>query len=77
MELKDSIKMGMVVQLNPELCKNPMLAGCMMIVTEPKSFGAQGYIQCTGQNGEIGGQAYYRATWNEMEFVGYAQFVID
>ena len=62
----------MVVQLDPEKCKNPMLAACMMTVSEPKSWGAQGYIQSTGEGGKMGGQAYYRATWEEMELVGCA-----
>ena len=61
---------GEIVQLNPETCRNPMLAGCMMTVTEPKSFGAQGYVQCTGEDGKMGGQAYYRATWDEMDRTG-------
>lgn len=66
---------GHVVQLNPETVKNPMFANCMMVVTECKSWGAQGYVQGLGENGEPGGQAYYRATWEEMEFVGFATYV--
>lgn len=61
---------GEIVQLHPEKCRNPMLAGCLMTVTEPKSFGAQGYVQCPGENSKMGGQAYYRATWEEMERTG-------
>lgn len=67
-----------IVQLHPELCRNKMLAGCMMTVTEPKVFGAQGYVQCTGKDGKPGGQAYYRATWEEMESTGgVSPFVIQ
>lgn len=69
------LKPGMVVQLSPSV-SNPMFAGCMMIVTEPKSFGAQGYVQSLGENGKPGGQAYYRAKWEEMEWVGNAQWLI-
>jgi hypothetical protein len=43
-----------------------MFAGCMMTVTEPKGWGAQGYVQALGHDGKPGGQAYYRATWEEM-----------
>lgn len=68
---------GDVVQLNPATCRNQMLAACMMTVTELKSFGAMGYVQCTGKDGEVGGQAYYRAHWEEMEFVGPAPFVVS
>ncbi|MGC4002838.1 MAG: hypothetical protein QM811_06790 [Pirellulales bacterium] len=49
-----------------------------MTVTEPKPWGAQGYVQSLGENGEIGGQAYYRATWGEMEQTnGHAPFLIE
>jgi len=68
---------GQLVQLNPETVKNKMFAACIMVVTEPKSFGAQGYVQGLGENGEPGGQAYYRATWEEMEIVGVAEWVSE
>lgn len=58
-----------VVQLN-ENCKNPMLRFCFMTVTEPKSFGAMGFIQCTGENQQVGGRAYYRAGFDEMDLIG-------
>lgn len=61
---------GEVVQLSPETVKNPMFAGCFLVVTEPKAFGCQGYVQSLGQNGEPGGQAYYRPAWEEMEPLG-------
>jgi len=60
-----------VVQLSPDV-GNPNFAGCFMIVTEPKKFGAQGYVQVLGPDG---GRAYYRAKWEEMEFIGVAAFV--
>jgi len=51
---------------------NPMFAYCFMTVTEPKSWGAQGFVQALGENGEPGGKAYYRAKFQDMEFVGHA-----
>ena len=68
---------GQLVQLNPETVKNKMFSACIMVVTEPKSFGAQGYVQGLGENGDPGGQAYYRATWEEMEIVGVAEWVSE
>jgi hypothetical protein len=65
---------GDVVQLN-EKTGNPMLRYCFMIVTEPKSFGAQGFVQCTGENMQPGGQAYYRAKFEEMDYIGKAVLV--
>ena len=69
------LKVGDVVQLGPNV-GNPMFAYCMMTVTEGKSWGAQGYVQMTGENGKPGGQAYYRAAWDEMEPVGLAWWVV-
>lgn len=72
---KRELKIGDIVQLSPENCGNPMFGGCMMVVTEPKSFGAQGYVQALGESGKMGGQAYYRAKFEEMEYVGLAFWV--
>ena len=49
-----------------------------MVVTEPKAFGAQGYVQALGEARDApGGQAYYRATWAEMEETGgFAPWVV-
>lgn len=67
-----------IIQLNPETCGNPMFAGCMMVITEPKSWGAQGYVQSLGADGKMGGQAYYRAKHEEIVRTGgMAEFVIS
>lgn len=68
------LKPGNLVQLNPETVGNKMFTACFMVVTEPKPFGAQGYVQMTGKDGQPGGQAYYRAPWHEMELVGHAEW---
>jgi hypothetical protein len=77
MEENENLKKGAIVQLNPEICNNPRFAGCFMTVTEILSFGAQGYVQALGRNKEPGGQAYYRASWAEMELCGYAEWIIE
>lgn len=67
---------GDVVQLSPE-AGNPAFAGCMMVVTEPKDWGAVGYVQALGDTRDApGGQAYYRAIWDEMEYIGNAAWVV-
>lgn len=71
------LEMGMVVQLSPTECRNPMFAGCMLTVFEPKDFGCMGYVQALGQDGKMGGQAYYFAHWHEMELVGRAEWVAE
>jgi hypothetical protein len=75
MEPRD-LQPGDVVQLNPETVRNRAFAACMLIVSEPKKFGCQGYVQALGESRETaGGQAYYRPLWDEMEFVGRAVWV--
>lgn len=61
-----NIKQYEVVQLDPTKVGNPMFAGCLMVVSEVKAWGAQGYVQSLGSDGKPGGQAYYRAKWEEM-----------
>lgn len=68
------LKEGDVVQLGPTT-SNPMFAYCFMTVTEPKSWGAQGFVQALGENGQPGGQAYYRAKMEDMEYIGHAVWV--
>ncbi len=73
---KRELKVGDVVQLGPNT-KNPMFRFCMMTVSEPKDFGAQGYVQALGTDGEQGGAAYYRSAWEDMEFVGHAVWTVN
>lgn len=64
------IKEGDIVQLTPDV-KNRAFACCLMVVTEPKQWGAQGYVQALGEAADAPGDpAYYRATWAEMEPTG-------
>lgn len=70
------IEVGDLVQLSPETCRNPMFGGCILVVTELKSFGVQGYVQAFGKNEQIGGQAYYRAGFDEFEPCGKAVWVV-
>jgi hypothetical protein len=71
--MKEGTKLnpGDVVQLGPNTA-NKAFAFCFMTVSEPKGFGAQGYVQALGTREEFGGQAYYRAKWEDMELVGKA-----
>lgn len=42
MEKTDCLKVGDVVQLNPDTVNNKAFAACFMIVTEPKNWGRTG-----------------------------------
>lgn len=70
--MTENLNASDLVQLDPGKVGNPLFAGCVMVVTEPKPWGAQGYVQAPG-----GGQAYYRAKHEEMELVGRAVWVAD
>lgn len=72
---KMTLQVGDVVQIDPSL-ENCFFRGCLMIVTEPKSFGAQGAISIPSSRTEPPGFAYYRATWEQMEYVGKATWVL-
>lgn len=73
---KQELQVGHVVQLSPETVRNLAFAGCFMTVTEPRSWGAQGYVQDLGTREKPGGLAYYRAQWEEMtDPIGFAQYV--
>ncbi len=68
---------GTVVQLDPETVENKAFAGCFMVITDPKPWGAQGYIQTIGSRDQPGMQASYRATFEEMEYVGQSVWRSD
>lgn len=70
---KMELKPGDVVQLAPE--GDHAFWGCFMMITEPKSWGAQGFICMPEKRGEVPGSAYFRAKWEQMEFVGRAAWV--
>ena len=63
------LKVGEIVQIDPAhdsgLGKQ-WFGGTLMVVTESKSWGAQGYVQNAGENG----QAYFQCEWEHMEPTG-------
>ncbi len=70
------LEAGDVVQINPDAVGNKAFSACMLVVTEPKAWGCQGYVQALGEaRDEAGGLAFMRLTWAEMEFVGRAEWV--
>lgn len=68
---KRDLKVGDVVQIAPN---NVNFAACFMVVTEPKVWGAQGYILCPAANGPR--QAFFRCKFEDMEFIGHAEWSI-
>lgn len=66
------LKKGDIVQLSPWRTESKSFAGCLMIVTVPQAYGAEGYIQNAGLSGEAGARLFYKAVWCEMEVCGEA-----
>jgi Lar family restriction alleviation protein len=59
---------GDVVQVDPE--HDPVFGGAFMQVTEPRSWGAQGFVKVPG-----GGFAYYRCPTEMMTRIGRAEWI--
>ena len=57
------IEIGDIVQVDPE---KEMFGGCMVVVTEVKNWGIQGYVQSAG----VDGQQYIRLSHDDFEPTG-------
>ena len=57
------MKAGDIVQVRPEL---ETFGGCMVVVTEVKTWGVQGYVQSAG----VPGQQYIRLKSQDIESTG-------
>lgn len=67
---KPQLKIGDIVMIKPSF-KTPCFRGCLLVVTEPKDFGCQGYIQGVGETfKEEAGQFYLRPAWDDFEVTG-------
>lgn len=53
-------EVGDIVQVNPEV---DTFGACMVVVTEARDWGIQGYVQSAG----VPGQQYIRLTWEKFE----------
>ena len=71
---KRKLEVGDVVQIDPDF--DPRFGGCLMIVSEPTSFGCKCYIRATpGRDQDRDqGVAFYRCEFANMEYVGKAFF---
>lgn len=72
------LEAGDVIQIDPEYGET--FGGSFMIVTEPKSWGAQGYIHVPpGFNKDgtknRGGRAYIRVDFENIEYIGKAAWL--
>ena len=58
------LEVGEIVQIDP--ASDERFGACLMVVTEPKSWGAQGYVKNAGS----AGLAFYRCEFKDMEPTG-------
>ena len=66
-ERDETLKYGDVVQVDPDHPGG--WGGCFVLVTEPKSWGIQGFVQIP-----CGGQAYIRLPSASFHFIGRAEW---
>ncbi len=69
----EKLEVSDIVQLSPDI-DNYAFASYLLVVTEIKSFGVQGYVQGLGDREAPGGQAYIRVEWKDMERTGGRAF---
>ncbi len=77
---KRELKPGDVVQLRPDYGHpdRQCFGGCLLVVTEPKEFGCQGYITGPGESFTESARHYYlRPSWEDIEYVGFAEWIRD
>jgi hypothetical protein len=61
---KWDVEIGEIVQIAPDALRGPGDFGaCLVVVTEAKPWGIQGYVKNAGN----AGQAYIRVKWEDME----------
>lgn len=66
---KPEWKKGDILQIDPD--HDEIFGACFMVVTEPKSWGAQGYFNAPG----VDGLAYYRVKHEDAFKVGRVEWV--
>jgi hypothetical protein len=70
-----NLQVGDIVQIDP--AHDEVFGGCFMQVTEPKPWGAQGFVVALPSERTKAGRAFYRCKFEHMEFVGKAVWVSE
>ena len=72
---KIDLKVGDVLQLNPE----HKFGGMLVICTEPKQWGCQGYLMSAYdfEAVKFKGKAFVRPKFEDMEFVGRLEWIFE
>ena len=73
---KTKLEMGDVVQLSP---RHPNFPGFLVVVTEPKDWGCQGYLMghLPYEATRYKGVAYLRPKFEDFEFIGKIHWLYE
>lgn len=72
----DGLEVGDIVQIRPDGGMRKAWGGCLIVVTEVLSFGAQGFLAFPQALDEPASCAYVRVAWANMEKVGRAEWIM-
>lgn len=72
-EAKVSLARGSICQFNPSVQRRG-LRGCFMVVTEPKNWGAVGYVMLPNADANPAQRVEVSAQFAEIDVVGKAKF---
>jgi hypothetical protein len=67
----NTAQVGDVVQIDPD--HDTAFGGCLLTVTEVKSWGVQGFVRVPGRPNA--GNAYYRVPFGKIARIGWAEYV--
>jgi hypothetical protein len=76
---KRKLEIGDVVQLNPEGIYSDRYPGYLLVITEPKEWGCQGYILAPNhfESVRYKNLAYIRAKFEDIEYVGKLPWILQ
>ena len=72
-----SVEVDDIVQLSPVTCANPGFSACFLIVTDVKDWGIIGYVISPGGRNSLCHTYFYRAKWEEFEWIGKSKWQIN
>lgn len=72
---KRELCIGDVIQIDPNF-EGCFFKGAFMLVTDPKPWGAVGFVACQFTRPSLPEHAYFRVTWEHMAYIGHAAWVL-
>lgn len=75
---KRELNEGDILQISPDGKYKDKFGGMLIVVSEPKCFGCQGYIMapCDIQSVKFNGRTYLRVPFEEMEYIGHLEWIL-